>query len=157
MTNSDPKIFEAAMRAAPRQVRNTCITSWLLGTILAVRFFVLTPSSAQKSAFFLALIFFNFVFNGVAILARSKLSYVLLAFFSSLSLLGATEAILDLIGLFLTDQWRDNSIDVAVGLFGVIVAAVIALLFWNLFSKETRTWVWSKSTTVTQESNAATS
>ena len=81
----------------------------------------------------------------------------MLAFFSSLSLLGATEAILGLIGLFLTDQWQGNSTGVAIGLFGVVVTAVIALLFWNLFSKETRTWVWSKSTTVTQQSNAATS
>ena len=90
-------------------------------------------------------------------MARSKVSYVMLAFFSSFSLLGATEAILDLIGLFLTNQWRENSIDVAVGLFGVIVTAVIALLFRNLFSKETRSWVWSKSTIATEQRNAAAS
>ena len=157
MSNSDSKAFEAAMRAAPRQVRNTCTISWLLATILAVRFIVLTQPSAQRSVFFLGLIFFSYVFNGVAILARSKVSYVMLAFFSSLSLLGATEAILRLITLFLTDQWQDNSTGVALGLFGVAVSAVIALLFRNLFSKETRTWVWSKSTSVTQESNAAVS
>ena len=156
MSNTDPKLFEAAMRAAPSQVRRTCTISWLLATILAVRFIVLTQPSAQRSMFFLGLIFFNYVFNGVAILARSKLSYVMLAFFSSLSLLGATEAILGLIGLLLTDQWQDNSTGVAVGLFGVVVTAVIALLFWNLFSKETRTWVWSKSTAATSESTADT-
>ena len=155
MSNSDPQVFEAAMRAAPSQVRRTCTISWLLATILAVRFIVLTQPSAQRSMFFLGLIFFSYVFNGVAILARSKLSYVLLAFFSSLSLLGATEAILGLIGLFLTDQWQDST-GVAVGLFGVVVTAIIALLFRNLFSKETRTWVWSKLTAATPESTAAT-
>jgi hypothetical protein len=62
-----------------------------------------------------------------------------------LSLLGATAASLDLIGLLLTGEWQDNSNGVAIGLFGVIVTAMISLLFRNLFSKEVRAWVWRKS------------
>jgi hypothetical protein len=143
MNKYDPKIFEAEMRAAPKRVRNTCTIAWLLATILAVRFFVLTSASAKASMFFLTLIFFNFVFNGASILARSKFSYVLLAFFSSLALLGATAATMDLIGLLLTGEWQDNSTGVAIGLFGVIVTAMISLLFRNLFSKEVRAWVWN--------------
>jgi hypothetical protein len=143
MNKYDPKIFEAEMRAAPRRVRNTCTFAWLLATLLAVRFFVLTSASAKASLFFLTLIFFNFVFNGASILARSKFSYVLLAFFSSLALLGATEASLDLIRLLLTGEWQDNSTGVAIGLFGVMVTAIIILLFRNLFSKDVRVWVWN--------------
>lgn len=143
MSKYDPKVFEEEMRAATRRVRNTCTFAWLLATLLAVRFFVLTSASAKASLFFLALIFFNFVFNGVAIVARSKFSYVLLAFFSSLALLGAIEASLDLIRLLLTGEWQDNSTGVAIGLFGAIVIAIITLLFRNLFSREVRAWVWN--------------
>ena len=155
MSNFDTKAFEAEMRAAPRQVRNTCTISLVLATVLAVRFFILTPATAQKSAFFLALIFFNFVFNGVAILARSKLSYMLLAFFSSLSLLGAINTILELIGLLVHGEGEHNSTNVAIVASGLMVTGVIALLFYYLFAKETRDWVW-KPTSVASESNATT-
>jgi membrane-associated HD superfamily phosphohydrolase len=155
MTKYDPKMFEAEMRSAPRRVRYTCTISWLLATLLSVRFFMFSSASAKASLFFLTLIFFNFVFNGVAIVARSKFSYVLLAFFSSLSLLGAIEASIDLIGLLLTGEWQNNSTGVTIGLFGVIVTAIISLLFRNLFSKEVRVWVWS-SKPITEPSQVLT-
>ncbi|HKO62510.1 MAG TPA: hypothetical protein VJV03_15200 [Pyrinomonadaceae bacterium] len=156
MSNYDPRVFEAEMRSAPSRVKNACIISWLLAVILAVRFIVITQPSAKTSLFFLGWIFFNYVFNAVGLLARSKLSYVMLAFFSSLSLLGGIEAILAMIRLLVTDEWQNNSTEIALGCCGVVVTAVIALLFRNLFSKEARSWVWSRSKTVTQQADAAT-
>lgn len=143
MNKYDKEMLEAQIRSAPKRVGYTCTTAWLLATLLLVRFFVLTPAPLNKSVIFVTLILFNFVFNGMSILVRSKIGYLLLAFFSSVSLLRASEETLELVDLVVTGQWRDNSHAVALGLSGVLVIAAITLLFRNLYSKEVRSYVWS--------------
>jgi hypothetical protein len=83
-----------------------------------------------------------FVTNGLSILNRSRLGYVLVASFAILPLLGSFGAAVHLVALFVSGAWRDEHTGVIAGFVAIFLLGIITYLFISLLSKEVRAYVW---------------
>ena len=133
------------VRNTPKQVFWSVYLSLLLGVLLAGRAIVLQVTAGTysgKSLLFTALTVGFFAFNGLGLLSRNKLSYVLLAVFALLPAPGSLVGAVQLLALLATGEFATRASDTIVSIFGLLQLLVIAGLFVSLLSTTTRVYVW---------------
>jgi hypothetical protein len=144
MSNYDREVALAEMRAAPKRVTYACWLSGLLGIVMATRVLVLSAIPLGRAVPFAALMLFNFVFNGLSILARRRSSHAMVLVFSALPLFGSIAYSVQLLALLLTGAWRTDLRGTLLGLFGIAQTVLIIYLLRNLLSREVLHHVWKQ-------------
>lgn len=100
----------------------------------------------RNSLFFAALMFCNFFFCGMSLIAkRSSMSYVLLVIGATLPLFGSFAYSVQLLVLPITGEWQNDLRSFGTGLFGLAQFTLIIYLFRNLFSREVLSYVWKQT------------
>ena len=151
MSNYNYELAMAEMRSAPARVTTACTTACALGFLVVLRVLFLSSLPLRKTIFFAGLMGFNFIFNGMSILARKKSAYVMLVTFAALPLLGTFISSLQLYTLILTGTWLNDLRDTITAMVGTIQMCVIVYLYRNLFAAEVRDYVWKQTTTEISE------
>jgi hypothetical protein len=149
MNKYDRELTKAQILAAPKRVSYACAAASFLGLFVALRILLLGTMPPRNSLFFAALMFFNFFFSGMSLIAkRSRLSYVLLVIGATLPLFGSFAYSLTLLVLPITGEWQNDLRSFGTGLFGLAQFTLIIYLFRNLFSKEVLSYVWKQTPSI---------
>jgi hypothetical protein len=101
---------------------------------------------SAKSLIFTAMIVGFFGFNGLSLLSKSRLSYVLLAVSALLPAPGSLAGALHLLALLATGEIASRPSDTIVSIVTLLQLLVIVGLFICLLSKTTRAYVWNTAT-----------
>lgn len=154
MNKLERELTKAQILSAPKRVTYVCAVASVLGIVVALRILLLGSMPLRNSVFYAALMFCNFFFSGMSLIARrSRLSYVWLVMGATLPLLGSFAYSIQLLVLPITGEWRNDLRSFGTGLFGLAQFTLIVYLFRNLFSKEVLSYVW-KQTPATEPATA---
>lgn len=142
MNDTERELLIAQLRAAPNRVKKASITSCAIGVVMSLRVLFLSSLPMPKSLLFATLIGSNFIFSGMSILRRRKTSYLLIAVFAALPLLGSLAYSVHLHTLLLTGDWIHDLRDTTTAIVGTLQLWLILYLYRNLFAREVREYVW---------------
>lgn len=146
MNKLERELTKAQILAAPKRVSYVCAAAYVLGLVVALRILLLGSMPLGKSLFFAALMFCNFFFSGMSLIARrSRMSYVWLVINATLPLLGSFAYSVQLLVLPITGEWQNDLRSFGTGLFGLAQLTLIVCLFRNLFSREVLSYVWRQT------------
>jgi hypothetical protein len=143
---ADREQLERTIRNAPKSVRHAAFLAAVLGLLLGVRGILSSASLGTfsgKSLLYAALIFAFFGVNGISLLSKSRLAYVLIAIFAFLPLLGSFAGSVHLLALSTTGRIAVNLTETIVSVVSVLQIIVIVALLIILLSSATRSYVWS--------------
>ncbi|MEO8435566.1 MAG: hypothetical protein ABI596_11780 [Pyrinomonadaceae bacterium] len=87
-----------------------------------------------KSLLFAAITLAFFTFNGLSLLGKSRVSYVLIAIFAFLPLLGSFAGAVHLLALLMTGRIASSLSDTMASVVALLQTIVIVALLVNLFS-----------------------
>ena len=138
------------MRNAPRRAKAAALSACVVGLVLAGRAVWTSYTGTQpigKAVFYGLLMLGLFSTNGLAILAHSRLSYVLVIVFAIMPLLGSFAAAVHLIVLLVSGTRRVEQNGVVHGVVAIFLLNIIGYLLINLLSSEVRAYVWRKRDT----------
>jgi hypothetical protein len=143
---NDRELLKQKIRNTPKRVFLSVYLAVLLGVLLALRGILLRVTAGSfsgKSLLFTVLILGFFAFNGLSLLTKSRLAYILIAIFALPPVLGSLAGAVHLLALLATGEIARKLSETIASMVAVLQLLVIAALYLSLLSRTTRSYVWS--------------
>ena len=145
---TDRELLQEKIKNTPKQVFLSLYLALSLGVLLGIRAIILNLAAGRFSArvlLFAAVTIGFFVFTGMGLLTKNRLSYVLITIFAFFPALGSLAGAVHLLALVMTGKIALNPSETIVSVVALLQFSVILALFINLLSRATRSYVWDKS------------
>jgi len=143
---TDRELLEQRIRSTPKQVFLSIGLAVLLGVLLGLRGLLLRVAAGTfsgKSLLFTFLIMAVFAFNGVSLLSKSRLAYILILILALLPLLGSLIGATHLLALLVSGDIATKPAETIASLVAAVQLVVIGALYVSLLWRTTRSYVWS--------------
>jgi len=146
--STDREKLEQKIRNTPKQVFLCLYLSVILGVLIGLRAILMRMAAGAfsgKALLFAGITIGFFTFNGMGLLTKNRLAYVLIAVFALLPAPGSLAGAVHLLALLMTGKIAANLSETMASVVALLQFGVILALFINLFSRTTRSYVWSKT------------
>ncbi|MBM3472648.1 MAG: hypothetical protein FJX75_05180 [Armatimonadetes bacterium] len=140
--------LEAQFRATPARALRLPWLAALVGVLGAVRMYVQAHAAAQPTQrpLLFGLVFLGaMLFNGFALLSRSRAGYVIVAVFALLPAFGLFAASVHLAALLVSGQYAGQAPVLVACALSLCQLALTVVLLWHLATSEVRRHVWSRA------------
>jgi hypothetical protein len=147
----EKEILRARLQATPRSVFWSVFFSGALAVLVTIRI-LWTHQQAGKplsrGLFYAGLVAAMLIANGISLLNKSKMGYVVILVFSVLPALGSFALGVHAFTLMIVGNRAEDPIGLVTSLIGLLQFVTIVALLTTLLRREARNWVWKDAAEV---------
>jgi len=141
----EKEILRAKLRATPRSVFLSVKFSGALAILMTARILWTYQQAGKplsRGLFYAGLVSLMLVANGISLLNKSKMGYVVILVFGALPALGSFVLAVHAFTLVFVGTRADDQIGLVTSLIGSLQFVTIVALLTTLLRREAREWVW---------------
>ena len=147
----EKEILRARLRATPRSVFLSVAFSGALAILMIIRILWTYQQAGKplsRGLFYAGLAGFMLIANGISLLNKSKMGYLVILVFGALPALGSFALALHALNLLTTGNRAEDQIGLVTSLIGLLQFVTIVALLTSLLRREARNWVWKDAAEV---------